>query len=232
MTETERTDAIDWNDFWTNADEQRRRSAHVSQYGNPDLLTRFIEDTGIPDSFASVGCGPAACPIELAVRYPEMDVFGYDPAASALEEARKRAQEAGADNTTFASASIPGLDVDRRFDLVYCYATLHYVRDVDTALTELYDRTRPGGHLVFNYPNRRTAVHNRRLVSGELDWPLPADPDAFRERFHLVFEEDNLLSTERIESILGVRPRDFWSTVDAPDEPWTGRHNPCVYVPK
>ena len=226
------TDAIDWNDFWTTASDRRRQSAEVSQFGNPDLLARFIEETGLPDSFASIGCGPATCPIELATRYPDMTVVGYDPAVSALEAARATAEEAGIDNATFARGSLPELDVDRRFDLVYCYATLHYVRDVETALTELYDRTRAGGHLVFNYPNRRTAAHNRRLVSGEADRPLPGDPDAFRERFHLVFEEANLLSTARIESILGVRPRDFWSTVDAPDEPWIGRHNPCVYVPK
>lgn len=225
-------DPIDWDAFWTDASEDRRRSAHVSEYGNPDLLERFFEETGVPDSLASVGCGPAPCPLELAERFPEMDVVGYDAAASAIEEAREGAAERGLENARFAVATLPDLDVDGTFDLVYCYATLHYVRDVERGLETLYDRVAEGGHLVCNYPTEATVSVHRNALDEDADGPTPDDPDAFRERFRLVVEEANLLAEDRIEAVLGTRPRDFWATVDAPNESWVGPHNRCVYVPK
>ena len=64
---------------------------------------------------------------------------------------------------------LPEPEVDRRFDLVYCYATLHYVEAVERALRALYELVRPGGHLVFNYPNRLTRAEYRRLSSGDAE---------------------------------------------------------------
>jgi len=117
---------------------------------------------------------------------------------------------------------------------VYCYATLHYVADIERALSSLYGRLRDGGHLVFNYPNRLTRADYERMVDPDVDHDGPpiGDADAFRERFGLVFAGENLLSYERIHDVLGTWPRSFWSAVEAPDEPWYGRSNPCVYVPK
>ncbi|WP_290813882.1 trans-aconitate 2-methyltransferase [Halovivax sp.] len=230
MSESDLTTPFDWHRFWTEADGDRRRSAHVGQYGKADLLAQFFETRGVPDSVASFGCGPAACPIELATRYPETAVHGYDAAPSAIAEARERIADRGLENVTVAVDHLPEPNVDRSFDLVYCYATLHYVDDVETALRELFARVADGGHLVFNYPNRLTLSTYRRLVRGEADRPLPGDPDDFRERYRLVFAERNLLSYDRVETILGRRPRSFWSVVERPDAPWIGRDNPLVYV--
>lgn len=223
-------DGFDWDRFWADASGPRRRSAHVGQFGNPDLLERFFETTTWPADFAAFGCGPAGGPLELAARHPELTVYGYDSSAAAIDQARTDADARDLDNTTFEVDHLPDLTVDRMFDVVYCYATLHYIADIDAALHSLLERTRPGGYLVFNYPNRFTLAENRRLLRGDADRPLPMEPAEFRERFALVFEEENLLSYGRIAEVLGSRPRSFWSAVDAPDEPWIGRHNPCVYI--
>ena len=232
MTEPESTTPIDWHRFWTDADDDRRRSAHVGQYGKAELLASFFDEYGVPDSFAAVGCGPAGCPIELAKRFPNTAIYGYDAAPSAIEEARERIVEEGLENVTVAVDRLPQMNVERRFDVVYCYATLHYIADAETALRELFDRVGDGRHLVFNYPNRLTLATYRRLLGGDTERPLPGEPDDFRERYRLVLDERNLLSYDRIESILGTRPQSVWSVVDQPDAPWVGRDNPLVYVSK
>lgn len=233
MTDPTSNRTIDWGRFWNEAEGDRRRSAAPGAHGKADLLERFFERVGVPDELGSFGCGPADCEFEIAERYPGCSVSGYDAARSIVEANRERAAADGVGNVEFEVAVLPDLEVDRRFDLVYCYATLHYVEDAERALRALYDRVREGGHLVFNYPNRLTRAEYRRLVDDEADAELPpVDPEDFRERFGVVFDGENLLSYDRIHDVLGSWPRSYWTAVDAPDAPWTGRANPCVYVSK
>lgn len=213
---------FDWSTFWTEAGADRRRTAHVGQFDKAELLERFFERTGVPDSLASFGCGPAACPFEIAERYPEMDVYGYDAAETVIEEDTKRAREAGLENIEFGVERLPDIETTRTFDCVYCYSTLHYVRDATAALHALYGRVAEGGFLVFNYPNRFTRAKARREI----------DDERRRERYAHVLAGENLLSYGEIRDILGAVPRSYWSLVDARDKPWVTRGNPCVYVRK
>lgn len=221
---------IDWHRFWNEAEGDRRASASPGAYGKADLLSRFFEQVGAPGDLASFGCGPADLLFGLAERYPDLALYGYDAAPSIVEASRERAAGEGID-VEFSQGVLPDLMVDRRFDLVYCYATLHYVEDAERALRNLYARVRDGGHLVFNYPNRLTPAEYQRIMAGDVEG-VEVDPEAFADRFRLVLDRENLLSYERIQEVLGSWPRSYWSAVDAPDERWTGRANPCVYVPK
>lgn len=214
---------IDWNAFWAEAEGDRRRSANVGQYEKSDLMERFFGRVGVPKTVASFGCGPAAILRSLADRYPDTQFYGYDTAYTIIEENRERVRREGIENVHFEVERLPTITTDRRFDLVYCYATLHYVRDAERALAALYDRVAEGGHLVCNYPN--TLSHSRMHEEFSND-------EAMRERFALVFDGENLLSYRRIRDVLGTEPRSYWSAVDAPDEEWTGRGNPCIFVPK
>ncbi|WP_135854261.1 class I SAM-dependent methyltransferase [Halorussus salinus] len=234
---------IDWHRFWTDAEGDHRESARPGEtHGMADLLDRLFERTKYPDSFAAVGCGPADCPLELAERHPDLDVFAYDATESARREARERAADHDLPNVTIEEATLPAFDPDRSFDAVYCYAVLHYVEEAARAVRNLYDAVAPGGLLVFNYPNRFTRAEWDRESTG--DGVLADRPD-FRERFQLLLEGRNLLSYDRIEAELGARPRSFWSAADAeeywsreetPPEVRTGLTdaaiNPCVCVPK
>lgn len=214
---------IDWDAFWREAEGDRRRSANVGQYGKAELLDRFIERVGSVEDLASIGCGPAEPLFELAESHHDVAFYGYDAAASIVEENRERATDAGLENLSFAVDRLPDLRTDRAFDIVYCYATLHYVREAKRAVVKLYDLVGDGGYLVLNYPNRLTRATYRREF---------ADDDAFRERFAQVFAGENLLSYRQLRDLVGRWPRSYWSAVNAPNEPWTGRDNPCVLVPK
>lgn len=258
MTDSTHTDTIDWHRFWTDAEGDHRESARPGHtHGMADLLDRLFERTDWParsdrpddsrrsdgpDSFAAVGCGPADCPLELADRHPDLDVFAYDATDSALREARERAADRDLTNVTVEEATLPAFAPGRSFDAVYCYAVLHYVEEAARAIRNLYDAVAPGGLLVFNYPNRFTRAEWDRESTGD---GVFADRPDFRERFELLLEGRNLLSYDRIADELGTRPRSFWSAADA-DEYWacddtppevrTGLTdaaiNPCVCVPK
>ena len=77
---------IDWNAYWADdreSDQEPDNSASVSE-GKDDLVTRFIEQTDVPDRAAFVGCGPGILPASIARSYPATEVIGYDAAESII----------------------------------------------------------------------------------------------------------------------------------------------------
>ncbi|WP_439028308.1 class I SAM-dependent methyltransferase [Haloarchaeobius sp. DT45] len=220
--------ATAWEDFYSAGDYER--VAYIGREAMPGLLARFVDrywpptaerPSGGPDSVASIGCGAAVDLFELAVRFPDTTFYGYDVSASVIRDNRRIADELGFDNVHFAVDALPDLGTGRRFDLVYCMATLYFVDDTEAAVQALYDRVAPGGRLVFNYPNRYTHTRFDREFTG-----------ARRELFRHVVEGDNLLSYRCIEELLGTRPRDYWALVGARDHSFVGRDTPCVAVAK
>jgi len=130
-----------------------------------DLIADFFAEKGVPDPSASVGCGPAAVSFDIAERYPETTVVGYDAAASVLSENRERARREDVANVRFERAVLPDFDPDREFDCVFCYGTLCHVSESERALRNLYDVVASDGHLVLGYMNRLAASHHRRALS-------------------------------------------------------------------
>jgi len=235
MTETTYGDTIDWDRFWSEADEADRDGAAASAHHAREVLDDFVAVREIPDSFADVGCGPGLVAFDIAERYPETSVVGYDGAQSIVEENRERARGDGRENLSFERAVLPEFDPGQEFDIVFCYATLDYVREIERGLRSLYDAVAPGGYLVFNYPNRLARAHRRRVVESPAEYIADApgfDPERYAERFGLTIEGENLLSYDRIHDVLGTWPQSVWSVVDRPDKRWAWRHFPLVYVPK
>lgn len=231
---TEQT--IDWSEFWREADADERETAEASTSHARDVLSGFIEETGVPNALADVGCGTGVVAFHVAEQYPGTTVVGYDAAESVLVENRERADTRDRDDVRFEHTVLPEFDPGRQFDVVFCYATLGYVAEAERALRNLYDAVAPDGHLVFSYPNRLASAHYRRVVESE---PTEADfagsgfdPDRYAERFRLVVESMNLLSYEHIHEVLGTWPRSVFSVVERPDVRYAWRQHPLVYVPK
>jgi len=232
---TEYTEPIDWNDYWTHADEADYESATPSRHHLRDLVPAFIAETGIPESIADVGCGPGVLTFALARTYPEATIVGYDVSETILEENRTRATNAGLDNLRFERTALPAFEPEERFDLVCCYGTLSYVRESERALRALHEAVRPGGHLILGYVNDRGRAH----YQGWLEDPEATrernpdfDPDRFAQRFKLVLEGESTLSYRAIHDALGTWPRSFWEVVEKPEERWAWQHVPLVWVPR
>lgn len=228
-------DTIDWNAFWRSADESDRESATPSSHHVRDLLDALYAEKGVPESFASVGCGPGIVGFDVAERYPGTDVYGYDAAESIVAENRQRVADGGVENAHFEQGVLPDFDPGRQFECVLCYGTLSYVDDSERALQALYDAVAPGGHLVLGYTNAQYASHMRRVLedpAGHGKDPEAFDAERFRERWRLVLEERSTLSYEAITEALGVWPRSFWEFADKPETPWAWWAVPLVWLPK
>ncbi|WP_323191450.1 class I SAM-dependent methyltransferase [Halostella sp. PRR32] len=215
---------MDWDEFYREAEYDR--CAYLAGEEMADLLALFLEtvagdDGAMPRDLSSVGCGPAVVPFELAERYPEMDVYGYDLSETVVRDNRHLAAERGLENLHFAVDELPDLATDREFDVVYCVATLYFVADPESALRALFDLVREGGHLVVNYPTERL----QRAVREEFD-------ERKREAFHLVRDGENLITRERVGEVLGAKPHDYWSAVDATAVLEENPEWPTVYVEK
>jgi len=235
VAEPTHAETIDWNRYWAEADDDDREGATPSDHHATDVVARFLDATGVPDTFADVGCGTGQVAFEVAGRHPETTVVGYDTAEPVLAENRERAREEGIENLEFERAVLPEFDPGRAFDVVFSYFTLCYVADVEEALRNLYDAVAPGGYLVCNYQNRLARAHWQRMADDPetyLDEDSAFDPERFEERFSLLLDGRNLLSYDRIHEALGTWPRSVWSVVEKPDVRWAWRHHPLVYVPR
>jgi trans-aconitate methyltransferase len=236
MTEQPYTDTIDWDEYWDGADETVREDTSPSA----DLvLEPFVEFLAarLPDglnAYADVGCGPGDLVFEVAKRYSDATVIGYDAAEAVLAENRELADEAGL-NVTFEQAILPEFDPDRQFDVISCLFTLCYVAEVERTLERLYEAVEPGGCLVVHYHNRLAQAHYSNIAESPheyLDEDSAWNPETFADRFELVVEGKSLLSYERIHDVLGTWPQSVFSVADDANRYGAHRYEPLVYVPK
>jgi 2-polyprenyl-3-methyl-5-hydroxy-6-metoxy-1,4-benzoquinol methylase len=212
------SDCWDWDSYYEKHPPPRNQVQSGKRVAR--RIERFIESKGLTaNSIADVGCGPATTIFDLARRMPRCDFRGYDSSRTILRMNRQKAEKLGLDNLHFHFTKLPAMAVRRRFSIVMCIATLHYVEDPRRAIRRLYSMVEPGGCLVFNYPNRA----HRAAVIREAEH----DPVVTR-RFELVIRGGNLLSYSGIERKLGRRPRSFWLAVGEP----ASRVNPCVVIAK
>ncbi|MFC6732852.1 class I SAM-dependent methyltransferase [Haladaptatus sp. DYSN1] len=105
------------------------------------LVTNF--DLDEPSRVLDLGCGPGHLAIPLAAHAGE--VVGMDPNEEMLCEARRLADEAGADNVHWVVGSDATIDASLgTFDLTVMGRSFHWM-DRDRTLTTLSDLTNPGG---------------------------------------------------------------------------------------
>jgi len=220
--------AIDWNEHWTLNDESKGATEFALEMA--DRLGIFIDERDI-DNVADLGCGPATTLFELAGMYPRIDFYGFDIAESIISKNKEKAEKEGLRNIFFETDELPDTRTLRRFDLVICFSTLHYIKDIGSALRSLFELVNPHGHLIFNYPN----IHTKR--SYEKD--IPQGDECMKKRFSILLSGDNVTSQREISRLLGVRPRKFYSSktfniyvrVRKPRSPLLVGHSPGVHRP-
>ena len=235
MTDTTFDGTIDWNDYWDGSAEVSEDDANGGATLLLDPFAEFLAQTGGLESYADVGCGGGAVVFDVADRYPDATVVGYEAAEPVLAADRERAREEGVENVAFERAVLPAFDPERQFEVVSAFYTLCYVADVERALRNLYEAVAPGGSLVFTYHNRfaRSIFESIAEAPGEhLDESAAWRPETFADRFELVIEGENLLSYDRIHDALGTWPRSVWSVTGEAERYPAWRQNPFVYVPK
>ena len=101
---------------------------------------------------ADVGCGHGASTLLLAQSYPKSQITGFDYHAASIEQARKRATDAGlATRVSFevaAAADFPGAD----YDLVAIFDALHDMPDPLGAARHIHEALKPDGTFLLVEP--------------------------------------------------------------------------------
>jgi SAM-dependent methyltransferase len=102
-------------------------AAHLVQEWLP-ALEDVVEKLERGARVADVGCGHGASTLIMAAAFPRSRFSGFDYHPASVEEARRRAAEAGLDNVRFevaAAKQFPGSG----YDLIACFDCLHDMGD-------------------------------------------------------------------------------------------------------
>jgi 2-polyprenyl-3-methyl-5-hydroxy-6-metoxy-1,4-benzoquinol methylase len=101
---------------------------------------------------ADIGCGTGHAVVVMARAYPTSTFVGYDTSEPALQRARAEAEQAGIPNATFEQRDVAGLTVDRPFDAVMSFDTIHDQADPNAVLRAVYNALVPGGTYLMVEP--------------------------------------------------------------------------------
>jgi ubiquinone/menaquinone biosynthesis C-methylase UbiE len=101
-----------------------------------------------------IGCGPGTISIGLAKAVASGEVIAVDSGTSQIEEARKRALDAGLSNLRFQCESVYSLPFkDVEFDLVFAHAVFEHLKEPVSALREIRRVLKPGGLVALRSPD-------------------------------------------------------------------------------
>ena len=117
---------------------------------------------------ADIGCGHGASTIILARAFPKSTFLGFDFHEPSIQEARRRAADAGVDKrASFAKASakeFPGQD----FDLVCFFDCLHDMGDPVGAARHAHQALKPGGTVLLVEPFANDSLEQNLNPVGRL----------------------------------------------------------------
>jgi 2-polyprenyl-3-methyl-5-hydroxy-6-metoxy-1,4-benzoquinol methylase len=100
---------------------------------------------------ADVGCGMGLASVEIAVRYPHVQVVGYDSDRASIIAARASAKAAGVDErVTFVLGDIAELDIPDAglFDVVLLFESLQDMGDPQAALCVVHNMLARDAHVI------------------------------------------------------------------------------------
>lgn len=144
-----------YDDFATHYDEGRDRGYHALV---DELETSIVRRHATGKDALEVGCGTGLILAQTATF--ARSARGIDLSPGMLEHARRR----GLDVQVGDATSLPFADAS--FDCTYSFKVLAHVPDIGRALAEMARVTRPGGHIIAEFYNRRSLRYLARLAAG------------------------------------------------------------------
>lgn len=117
---------------------------------------------------ADVGCGHGASTLLLGESYPRSQIIGFDYHLPSIEQARKRATDAGLGNRASfevaAAADFPGTD----YDLVAIFDALHDMPDPLGAARHIREALKPDGTFLLVEPYANDKLEDNLNPVGRL----------------------------------------------------------------
>lgn len=120
-------------------------STHQKEWGGK--LIRELNICGA-ERILDLGCGDGALTAQLAALAPQGSVVGIDASHGMIEAAKSSYQ---AENLSFEVRDINGLNFENEFDIVFSNATLHWIKNHEALLENVFRALKGGGILKFNF---------------------------------------------------------------------------------
>lgn len=155
------------------------------------------------NTIADFGCGSALILFFLAKNIKNKKFYGFDTAKKIIYMNKLKAKKEKLKNTYFKIDRLPNIKTKQKFDVVICFATLHYISNIKVALENLLEHIKKGGFLIFNYPNQYCYLSYKLKKK---------KTESEKERFRVVLAKKNLLTIKKIKEITNLKPKIFHKT--------------------
>lgn len=200
MNSTMQTDKWDAADYSQNSQIQQK------------LARELIAKLALKGSEAvlDIGCGDGKVTAEIASAVPVGSVLGVDNSRSMIALATQRFPKESHPNLSFQIMDARELEFDRRFDVVFSNAALHWVKDHQPVVAAIFRSLNEGGRILLQF-GAKGGIDGYLAIVDELrslpEWRPYFTDFVFPFGFHGVDEYQTYLSrsgfyTKRVEYIV------------------------------
>jgi trans-aconitate methyltransferase len=138
-------------DNW-NAEDYARNSSAQELWAN-ELISKLSLKGN--ESLLDIGCGNGRITNEIARRLPFGYVIGIDSSESMIELSSKSITN---NNLSFYVMSATDIHLDKKFDIAFSNATLHWVKEHPAVLASLKKHLNPNAKILFQMGGKGNAL--------------------------------------------------------------------------
>jgi ubiquinone/menaquinone biosynthesis C-methylase UbiE len=100
-----------------------------------------------------IGCGNGKITFSFSSKVPNGKILGIDISETMLKEAHKGLEKEKVDsncnNITFKKANILTFNSEKKFDLITCFSTIHWIQNQQTVLKNINKLLKPNGKILI-----------------------------------------------------------------------------------
>ena len=130
-------------DQWNGADYAQNSSVQLS---HAERLLQAMSLQG-DERILDIGCGDGKITALLSKMIPQGAVIGIDPSISMITKAREILKKRELFNLSFCEGSAEDFSLDEQFDHIMAIHVMHWIKDQEVALKNMYDHLKPTGHV-------------------------------------------------------------------------------------
>jgi trans-aconitate 2-methyltransferase len=139
-------------------------STHQKEWG-----ARLIQELTFSgaEHILDLGCGDGTLTAQLAALVPQGSVIGIDASLGMIEAAMSHQSE----NLSFEVRDINSLNFENKFDIIFSNATLHWIKDHEALLRNVFRALKKGGVLKFNFAGGGNCANFFSVVQEAIQLP-------------------------------------------------------------
>lgn len=101
------------------------------------------------EKILDIGCGDGRISLELAKKVPQGKVIGVEPSPSMINKAKSLHQSTDVQNISFVQGNAETFAINQKFDIVIAIHVMHWIKDQNQALQNIYAHLAPNGKVYF-----------------------------------------------------------------------------------